>query len=177
VTNCLDVAPPFSAVEPLPARSRPALTVRWAGTDAGSGVASYDLYVAQDGGPYRLWLPATPATAAQFAGRAGSTYAFASVAVDGVGNREPFPAQPDAVTTLVAVTPPLITSARVEGAFFRLRVDGLEPGQTYVVERLLDLSAPDWVWANEFTPEGTVADHGLPLEPQWSQAFFRLRLR
>ncbi|HPM81090.1 MAG TPA: dockerin type I domain-containing protein [Candidatus Anammoximicrobium sp.] len=77
----------------------------WSGDDengAGSGIAGYDVYVATDGGPYERWLANTAATSGQYPGLPGHEYAFYSVATDLVGHTEAAPAQPDAVTTLVA---------------------------------------------------------------------------
>jgi len=79
--------------------------VAWSGDDengAGSGIAGYDVYVATDGGPYERWLANTAATSGQYPGLPGHEYAFYSVATDLVGHTEAAPAQPDAVTTLVA---------------------------------------------------------------------------
>ena len=68
--------------------------VSWAGSDDvnGSGIAFYDIYVSEDGGPFELWLGATTATQAIYPGRTGHTYAFYSLAYDGVGHREEAPA-------------------------------------------------------------------------------------
>src|SRR6185295_2048053 len=51
-------------------------------------------------------LTDTASTAATFTGAAGSTYAFYSVAQDGIGNVETAPASPDAATALVGPTGP-----------------------------------------------------------------------
>ncbi len=100
VTNLVDQTPPVSAVNPLPAYTATAsFLVSWSGTDAGAGIAGYDIYVSSNGGPWRLWLANTPLTAATFPGRVKTTYGFYSVATDRVVNIEAAPAVADATTT------------------------------------------------------------------------------
>lgn len=102
VTNRVDSVFPTSLVAPLPAQSTGVVPVRWSGEDSpgGSGLASYDLYVQRDHGPFVPWQIATLATSADFTGVPGSTYRFYSVARDAAGNRESPPSTPDAVTTI-----------------------------------------------------------------------------
>ena len=52
VVNTIDTAAPTSSVAPLPAtETAPSFTVSWSGSDgAGSGIASYNVYVSDDGG-------------------------------------------------------------------------------------------------------------------------------
>ena len=65
-------------------------TVGWTGQDdsGGSGIASYNIYVSDDGGAFRLWLTNTVTTSATFTGQDGHTYGFYSVATDNAGNEE-----------------------------------------------------------------------------------------
>ncbi len=95
-----DLAPPTSSVQPLPALSYVLFPVRWSGTDAGTGVASYDVQY-RDGleAAWTPWLTATAATTATFAGVVDHTYYFRCRAVDRAGNVEEWPAEPDAYTT------------------------------------------------------------------------------
>jgi hypothetical protein len=76
-------------------------TVTWEGWDSESGVWAYDVQV-RDGesGAWEDWLQMEPATSAQFTGEDGHTYYFRCRAVDGVGHREAWPAQPQAHTTV-----------------------------------------------------------------------------
>ncbi len=102
--NTLDVAPPISSVSSLPAvESQSTFPVSWSGADdaGGSGVRDYTIYVSDDGAPYAVWLAGTADTSASFAGSYGHTYRFYSCARDNVGNQQPTPAEPDAVTTVV----------------------------------------------------------------------------
>jgi hypothetical protein len=110
VTNTIDSVYPSSTVSALPAsQTTTSFTVSWSGTDlSGSGIASYDVFSATDGGTYSLWLPASTNTSAAFTGNFGHSYSFYTMATDNVGNRQqtPGPAQ----TTLLDEVPS-ITSA------------------------------------------------------------------
>ena len=107
-----DTTPPTSAVAPLPAQSYAQIPVQWSGQDepGGSGLAGFDIWVSEDGGPFLRWLENTTATSAFYPGVAGRTYAFYSTAIDAAGNREPPPGAPDAITTVSLVnTPPTLS--------------------------------------------------------------------
>jgi len=98
----IDSVPPTSSVSPLPANeSTTSFTVTWSGQDdpGGSGVAFYNIYESEDGGPYALWQSDTTQTSATFTGNYGHTYAFYSVATDNVGNQEATPSAAQASTT------------------------------------------------------------------------------
>ena len=96
-----DTEPPTSSVEPLPETSGENFVVRWQGQDAGSGIASYDAWFNQDGGPLELWITETTATSANFTGVISHTYGFAVRARDHAGNEEPIPSAPQASTLVV----------------------------------------------------------------------------
>jgi hypothetical protein len=101
----IDAGAPTSSVQPLPAVTNSAsFTVSWSGQDdpGGSGIASYSVYVSDNGGAFKPFLTGTTRTSATFTGQVGHTYGFYSVATDNVGNRQPTPAAAQA-TTLVAV--------------------------------------------------------------------------
>jgi RHS repeat-associated protein len=101
----LDDGTPASRVNPLPATTNsPAFTVSWSGADdaGGSGIASYDIFVSDNGGPYTLWQSGTAQTSAIFDGASGHAYAFYSVATDNVGHIEATPGASEA-TTLVGI--------------------------------------------------------------------------
>lgn len=101
----IDAGPPTSRVSPLAAtESSASFPVSWSGQDdaGGSGIASYDIYVSIDGGPFLLWLGATTQTTGTFTGQTGHRYAFYSQAADNVGNQEPPHASADTQTQIVA---------------------------------------------------------------------------
>jgi CSLREA domain-containing protein len=97
--NTLDAAAPASAVDAMPASSPcSAVAVSWSGSDAGSGIAEYDVYVSEDGGAYAAWQPHATWSSGTYFATPGSSVRFYSVARDLVGNEEPAPASADATT-------------------------------------------------------------------------------
>jgi len=90
--------------------------VSWSGTDVGSGVANYTVYVSDDGAPFAPWLERTPATSATFTGQMGHTYRFLSIAEDRVGNAEPPKTLAEATTQVVPVALQGALSRKVQGA-------------------------------------------------------------
>ena len=111
-TNRIDSTPPTSRVAPLPATvNTPTFLISWSGTDgpAGSGIASYSIFVSTDGGPFLPFVAATRATSAPFKGAVGHSYAFYSVATDNVDFVEMTPTAAQAVTTVINPTSPVIT--------------------------------------------------------------------
>jgi hypothetical protein len=100
------VSPPTSAVNPLPVISSPQFIVSWSGTAGpGLGIAFYDVYVSDNGGPFALWLAQTTATSATYIGQIGHTYAFYSIATDTAGGQQPPPSGVQAITTVLAPFP------------------------------------------------------------------------
>ena len=106
--NTVDVTPPTSSVSPLPAtESQTNFNVSWSGQDlnpdssAGSGIASYNVYVSDDGGPFTLWQSDTTQTSATYTGVNGQTYGFYTVATDNVGNVQPTPTAAQESTTVL----------------------------------------------------------------------------
>lgn len=85
--NTLDTMRPESNVVLL-TTSDSIVVVTVDGSDDGSGVEWYEIYVSADtSAGYALWT-VTDSTAASFIGEDGLTYHFYSVAIDSVGNRE-----------------------------------------------------------------------------------------
>jgi len=102
-TYTIDGGPPTSSVTALASvQSNPSFTVHWSGTDdaGGSGIATYSVYVSDNGGAYTAWQSNTTAVSAQFTGAVGHSYAFYAVAVDHVGNVEYPPDTPQATTSV-----------------------------------------------------------------------------
>ena len=105
----LDRVAPTSSVSALAAdQSSAQFTVAWSGSDATSGIASYDVQVRDDGatppggsgtpGTWTTWRDATTATQAQYQAIQGHRYCFRSRARDAAGNIEAWPSQPDTCT-------------------------------------------------------------------------------
>ncbi len=113
----------------LPANSSPTFTVAWSGQDdaGGSGIASYNVYVSDNGASFVLWQSATSQTSAMYTGQVGHTYGFYSVAIDNVGHVQPTPTSAQATTTVVA------SNGSIGGVVFHDfnlngQQDGGEPG-------------------------------------------------
>jgi Ca2+-binding RTX toxin-like protein len=103
IFNTIDAEAPTSAVAALPSTSPPSFTVSWSISDgAGSGAGTFDVFVSDDGGPFTLLLDDTPLTSTTFNGEVDHTYAFYSVATDGVGFVETSSGIAQATTLTVA---------------------------------------------------------------------------
>lgn len=103
-----DTTAPVSQVAALPLQSGISIPVRWSGSDD-RGIASYDLFVRTDGGPWQPWLVATTRTSAIYTGAPGGEYGFYSVAKDAAGNVQSRAATADATTQVSLVNlPPVI---------------------------------------------------------------------
>ena len=90
--NTIDKDAPTSHISALPATvSTPSFNVQWSGTDAGSGVQDYTIYVSDNGGAFTAFQANVTSTSAAFAGVVGHTYGFYSIARDLVGNVESKP--------------------------------------------------------------------------------------
>jgi hypothetical protein len=117
--NTIDADLPTSQVAALPAEGEAEFTLTWSGSDAGAGLASFDIYVSTNGGSWVLWQAGIVGNSAVFEGRIGQTYAFASVARDSAGNVEALPllSAPDAWTKVVrdSRVPPLHVHMFEEG--------------------------------------------------------------
>ncbi|MET0622696.1 MAG: CSLREA domain-containing protein [Pyrinomonadaceae bacterium] len=113
--NTIDNSRPASAVKQL-AATQPYVVfyVNWSGSDTGSGVRDYSVFVSEDGGPYNIWLSDTANTSGIFVGRPGKTYSFYSVARDRAGNVEAAETSPEATTA----TPNVVVNPIDDARFF-----------------------------------------------------------
>ncbi len=104
--NTVDSTAPSSRVSALPSpESAPSFTVQWSGTDAGSGIADFTIYVSDNGGPFTAWLTNTALTQSVFTGTTGRRYGFYSIARDGVFNVEGSKSVADATTMIGSGSP------------------------------------------------------------------------
>jgi len=140
VTNTIDATPPVSAMTVLPATtSLTNLVVSWSGTDAGSGIASYEIFVSVNGGSWTPWQAGTTNTSAVFPAAHGNTYAFYSVAVDAAGNVEAAPVVPGTTTAVQ----PMITSVTQNAGNISFTWSTVV-GKTYQVQYTTNLTQAVW---------------------------------
>jgi hypothetical protein len=107
--NTIDGSKPASAVKPIPPVTQgTSVPLDWAGTDTGSGLGRFTIYVSVDGGDFVPFLADTPFLSSTFTGQLGHSYAFYSIANDLVGNVEEPKLVGEATTTLIGgdTTPP-----------------------------------------------------------------------
>jgi hypothetical protein len=161
VTNTIDGLPPVSAMASMPVEIEGATPVSWVGQDAagGSGIASYDVYVSRDDGPYLPWLIATVNTSANFSGVPGSSYRFYSVARDAAGNTEAAPDTPDTRTRVLGGAESVAITR--EGAMLRITFTGI----------LQSATALDGQWVDVPGASSPFVTHIMP----GSARFFRSR--
>src|SRR5262249_10856117 len=63
--NTTDDTKPTSQVQPLAGtQTTPSFPVQWAGTDQGSGISDYSIFVSENGGPFTAFLSNTTETSA-----------------------------------------------------------------------------------------------------------------
>lgn len=111
----------MSSVNPLPATEPTcAFNVSWSGSDdaGGSGVATYNVYVSDDDGPFTLWQTATTQTSASYTGQPGHTYGFCSVATDNVGNVQATPTAAQATTLVQPTTTTSVVNKHPNGSLY-----------------------------------------------------------
>jgi hypothetical protein len=63
-------------------------------------VGTFDVYVSDNGAPFRLWKSSTPDTSAAYVGQGGRQYDFRVFAKDNAGNRQTTSSAPVSTTTL-----------------------------------------------------------------------------
>jgi hypothetical protein len=95
-TNTVDATTPTSLVKSAKPRRRICnnLSVAYAGSDAGAGIAFLDVFASRNGGPFALWRGGTRSVSDVYSAKTGN-YAFYSAATDGVGHPEPNRKAPD----------------------------------------------------------------------------------
>jgi hypothetical protein len=101
-SNTIDNSKPVSTIKPLKSKLATAqIKLKPSGTDTGSGVASYNIYVKDDGGAFEPLLFSVPGPKVVFTGTTGHKYAFFSQAIDAAGNLEPLKNKAEAETRIV----------------------------------------------------------------------------
>ena len=148
----MDTTAPTSAVTSLPAQttstsftvSATATDPRGANGSTPSAVASIAIYDSTNGGPFTLFTTVMPADpSATFAGRAGNTYAFYSVATDKAGNVQPVPTQPQATITVANTPTPTATAIIGQQPLFERKLKKGKPvGKPVLTGFTFDFSGP-----------------------------------
>ena len=101
-----DTTKPISHVLALPSTELAAnFTVQWSGTDPGSGVRDFTIYVSDNGAPFTPWATQTTARQWTFPGMAGHVYAFYSSARDFALNQEDPKIAAEATTQVASSVP------------------------------------------------------------------------
>lgn len=111
-SNTLDYTAPISRVTSFAgAYACTDFSVKWSGTDVGSGIRDFTIYVSDNGTPFTPWLTNTPATSATYHGQAQHLYTFYSIARDRTGNIEAPKTTAEATITATAACggPPSLT--------------------------------------------------------------------
>jgi len=104
-TNRIDDRIPESAVTPLALiQEDTVFTVSWMGSDQGSQIENYNIFVSVNDSAYVLWKVAKTAGSAEFTGKDGSQYRFFSVATDSIGFAEPYKTSAEAATVIEVST-------------------------------------------------------------------------
>jgi hypothetical protein len=91
ISHVLDASAPVTALTATQVNNlTPTYDVHWNATDeaGGSGVKYVTVYVATDGGDFKIWQRQTTAASAVYQGEAGHTYEFLALATDNAGNQE-----------------------------------------------------------------------------------------
>ena len=150
----LDTDKPEAVVQALAAESSTHyLYINWQGTDVGSGISHYNVYVSVDGGSWQLWQQNIATTSALYAVQEGEhSYAFFAQAVDNVGNTEE---QQNAAedSTKSDYKPNLSSLAVKEIAIRRVGDDAV-----LTIEFTEHAQCADWTSALSFSYEGGVVD-------------------
>jgi surface antigen len=107
--------------------------LKLSGNDSGSGIASYDVYVSVNDGPYNIWQLNILDSVVTFEGLTGNTYDLYSLSTDNVGNHEPDKKTPD--IRFIIPEPTCLTS---------VSSDSLVNGLTYNYYEKTGTSMPDF---------------------------------
>jgi RHS repeat-associated protein len=103
VINTVDDSVPAATINELPASETGPFTLSWAGADpGGSGVATYNVYISDNGGPFVPLETETTDSSTTFTGTVGDTYQFVADATSNVGTVQPLPSAAQAQTTIGA---------------------------------------------------------------------------
>lgn len=100
--NNVDRQKPVSSVKSLsPVTGDTSFYIHWSGSDYHSGIAGYDIYYSENGGPYTQLYTSATSDSLLFNGKNGNSYAFYSLSFDKVQNQELSKSTADAQTQII----------------------------------------------------------------------------
>jgi hypothetical protein len=129
ISNTIDSVAPMSNVSALAKVNGFSFPVSWSGDDAGgSGIATYNVYVSDNGGAPTLFQQNVASTSAVFSGgQDGHTYSFYSLATSNAGNAQSIPQLVQETTVSIANELPLhLPKQVVAGGKNTLTVDAAD---------------------------------------------------
>lgn len=160
----VDTIAPTASVNALPQFTfSNNFTVFWTGTDALSGIATYDVEFQVDGGQWQVLVSNTPQTSHAITNAIeGATYGFRARAVDRAGNVQPFSSNAQAQTTVSLGDPqanivPFNPSIAVQNSFVVQWVGAAAPGST-IVSYDVQVRFNNGPWQNWRTNFGQTSD-------------------
>jgi PKD repeat protein len=106
-TNTIDLTPPTSkAISAFRVNqdTNVLITVKWQGADAHSGIQDYKVFVTENRGAWKLWLPSERGDSAIFKGKRSNNYCFYTIATDNANNVEIKQAPSTTICTLLNPT-------------------------------------------------------------------------
>jgi TolB protein len=131
LTIKLDKTPPVSQVLALPAlENAPSFKIQWSGSDAGSGIQDFTIFVSDNGGAFAAFLTNTSTASATFNGQMGHTYGFYSIARDLAGNVEAAKSHSDSSTSIPSCAIDMTSSVRMTPSGFGYNIFLKRYGQT-----------------------------------------------
>lgn len=140
--NVIDAVAPTSQIDSLPDLiDTTAFTISWIGADdpGGSGLKVYNLYVAENAGPYLLYQSNLVDTSLVFKGRKGDTYSFYTRAIDNTGNIEkPKPGVSVTIKDDLLLAAKVILQGPYDGGEQLMRDDLRVQGKIPLLEPYLD---------------------------------------
>ncbi len=102
-TTTVDSTSPISSVTVnASVTMNPNFTVSWHGSDVGTRITTFQIYVSIDGGDYALWHTAQSAGQKPFKEEILRNYSFYSIAIDGANNSEQPPTTADATVFVLS---------------------------------------------------------------------------
>ena len=172
----IDRNPPTAYINPLPAyTTNTSFVVSWSGSDDASGIATYNVQYAVDGGPWQTLLSNTPQTSYQITGAStGQEYLFRAQATDRVGYTGDW--SPSVGTIIFAnpfailspINPSLIQATTPNSNTINLYWTGYPPPGTTIssYQVYVSYNSGSWVGLAPSLPGGTTGSYAFNIATQ-----------